>query len=499
MYFLKAEEIRSLDRTAIASGTPGLVHMERAGYAAFKFLTDVFAPTSKRFLVLGGCGNNGGDAWVTARYLIQAGLHCDVALLGPVLKLKGDALIQFRRLEAQGKKISVLKDPKEVADYLAIWQGDVIVDGLTGTGFRGSASALLASAISAVNAHPAKKLALDIPSGLNADGEESRLFVKANWTVTFGQGKLASLTKNDEFLGRTEVIDIGLPAPRNAESPFFALSLNEARQLLPKPNSASYKHSRGHLLLLAGASGMGGAALLAAKAASVGGAGLVTAVIPKELEPAFNSALPHILTLTLSGKLEDDLIKLAQLAEKCDAAAAGPGLPDDDYHAALLKALSGSPIKKQIWDAGALSTFARERFAIPEDLELVLTPHLGEFKRLMDYAPESNDFARKEAATDLCEDLNVTALLKGHHTVIKAPSSLSAVNLTGNPYLSTAGTGDLLTGLTGAFLAQGLAPREAAMLAAYYHGLAADFAVPIGGRTAGDFSDYLGRALSYDF
>ena len=228
MYFLKAEEIRSLDAAAISSGTPGLVLMERAGYAAFKFLTDVFAPTSKRFLVLGGCGNNGGDAWVTARYLIQAGLHCDVALLGPVLKLKGDALIQFRRLEAQGKKISVLKDPKEVADYLAIWQGDVIVDGLTGTGFRGSASALLASAISAVNAHPAKKLALDIPSGLNADGEESRLFVKANWTVTFGQGKLASLTKNDEFLGRTEVIDIGLPAPRNAESPFFALSLKEA-------------------------------------------------------------------------------------------------------------------------------------------------------------------------------------------------------------------------------------------------------------------------------
>ena len=138
MYFLKADEIRSLDASAIAQGTPGLVLMERAGYAAFRFLTDVFAPTSKRFLVLGGAGNNGGDAWVAARYLIQAGLHCDVALLGPVLKLKGDALIQFRRLEAQGKKISSLNDPKEVSDYLSIWQGDVIIDGLTGTGFRRS-------------------------------------------------------------------------------------------------------------------------------------------------------------------------------------------------------------------------------------------------------------------------------------------------------------------------------------------------------------------------
>ena len=499
MYFLKAEEIRSLDSAAIAGGTPGLVLMERAGYAAFRFLTDVFAPTSKRFLVIGGRGNNGGDAWVVARYLIQAGLHCDAALLGTYSKLKGDALVQFQRLETLGVKISGLKDPKEVADYLSIWQGDVIVDGLTGTGFNGNASALLASAISSINAHPAKTLALDVPSGLSADGNESRLFVKADWTVTFGQGKLVTLTEGDEHLGRTEIIDIGLPRPQNAESPFFALSLKEARKLLPKPGNDSYKHKRGHLLLLSGAPGMGGAALLAAKAASLGGAGLVTAVIPQELEAAFNSALPHILTLPLSGKLEDDLNKLASLAENCTAAAAGPGLPDDEYHAALLKALSGSPIKKQIWDAGALSTFARERFAIPEDLELVLTPHLGEFKRLMDYAPESNDFARKEAATDLCEDLNVTALLKGHHTVIQAPQTLSTVNLTGNPYLSTAGTGDLLTGLLGAFLAQGLSGHDSAMLAAYYHGLAADFAIPYGGRTASDFSHHLGRALSYDF
>ena len=499
MYFLKAEEIRSLDSAAIAGGTPGLVLMERAGYAAFRFLTDVFAPTSRRFLIFGGCGNNGGDAWAVARYLIQAGLHCDVALLGTASKLKGDALVQFQRLETLGQKIAGLKDPKEIAEYLSIWQGDVIVDGLTGTGFNGSANALLASAIISVNANPAKKLALDVPSGLSADGSGSRLFIKADWTVTFGQGKLITLTEGDEHMGRTEIVDIGLPLPQNAGSPFCALSLKEARKLLPKPRNDSYKHKRGHLLLLAGAPKMGGAALLAAKAASIGGAGLVTAVIPQELETAFNSALPHILTLPLSGDLEDDLNKLALLAENCTAAAAGPGLPDDEYHAAFLKALSGSPIKKQIWDAGALSIFARERFAIPEDLELVLTPHLGEFKRLMDYAPEQDDFARMKAAAELCDEMNVTVLLKGHHTVVKAPQTLPAVNLTGNPYLSTAGTGDLLTGLTGAFLAQGLTGYESAMLAAYYHGLAADLAIPYGGRTAEDFSLYLGRALSYDF
>ena len=496
MLFLPAEQIRELDRKTIASGTPGLVLMERAGYAAFRFLSDVFAPNEKRFLVLGGCGNNGGDAWVVARYLIQAGLHCNAAIIGDAGKLKGDALTQFRRLE-NSIRIAELNDIYAIERYLSLWQGGVIVDGLCGTGFKGSPNALLSSAISAVNAHPAKVLALDIPSGLPADGGDSPLFIKADWTVTFGQGKLASLRAGSERLGRTEIADIGLMEPGNSESPFCALSLKEASSLLPKPQNDSYKHKRGHLLLLAGSAGMGGAAILAAKAAAIGGAGLVTAAIPKELEPAFNSALPHILTLPLSGELEKDLDLLAPLTEKCGAAAAGPGLPDDAYHAELLKALAGSGIKKQVWDAGALSIFGREKFALPSDLELVFTPHLGEFKKLMDYAPEGDDFARKEAAADLSEVFNATVLLKGYHTVVKAPDSLPGLNLTGNPYLSTAGTGDVLLGLLGAFLAQGLKPFDAALLAAYYHGLAADFAAPLGGRSADDVASSLGRAIAY--
>ena len=496
MYFLNAEKIRALDSETISSGTPGLVLMERAGYAAYKFLTDVFAPKAKRFLVIGGCGNNGGDGWVVARYLIQQGLHCDVVILGRIAKPKGDALTQFRRLERLAR-ISELKDPEAIREYLSVWQGDVIIDAMTGTGFRGGAEALLASAISNVNAHPAKVLALDIPSGLNADGAESRLFVKADWTVTFGQAKLATLTENDRFCGRTEIVDIGLNMPRNAESLAYALSLTEARQLLPKPDSASYKHARGHLLLLAGSVGMGGAALLAAKAASLGGAGLVTAAVPASLVPSLNTALPNILTLSLTGDLEKDKEMLSQNWDRFDAAALGPGWKEDDYHKELLRTIASSPVKKQVWDAGALSLFASEPFDLSSEKEFLFTPHAGEFKKLSGELPPPDDKGRIEAAQSFADKVGVTLLLKGHHTAVCAPRYLPGLNLSGNPYLSTAGTGDLLLGLAGAFLAHGLKPFDAALLAAYYHGLAADFAVPLGGRDATDFAARLGRALNY--
>ena len=496
MYFLDAEKIRALDSETIASGTPGLVLMERAGYAAYKFLTDVFAPKAKRFLVLGGCGNNGGDGWVVARYLIQRGLHCDVVLLGRIIKLKGDALTQFRRLERLAP-IAELSDPEAIREYLSVWQGDVIVDAMTGTGFHGGAGAFLASAISSVNAHPAKVLALDVPSGLSADGEESRLFVKADWTVTFGHAKLATLTDNDRFCGRTEIVDIGLNRPRNAESLACALSLTEARRLLPKPDNASYKHARGHLLLLAGSEGMGGAAILAAKAASLGGAGLVTAAVPASLVPSLNTALPNVLTLALSGDLEKDKEILSQNWERFDAAALGPGWKEDGYHKDLLRAVAASPIGRQVWDAGALSIFAGEPFDLSPETEFLFTPHAGEFKKLSGELPPPDDKGRIKAAQGFADKLNLTLLLKGHHTAVCAPGSLPGLNLSGNPYLSTAGTGDLLLGLAGAFLAQGLKSCDAALLAAYYHGLAADFAVPLGGRDAADFAAQLGRALNY--
>ena len=486
MYFLPVEKIRALDQEAMDMGIPGAVLMENAGYAAFCFLRKVFAPQASRFVVLGGCGNNGGDAWVVARYLIQDGLKCDVVLLGDVVKLKGDALLQYRRLERLGAPILSLKTPEGISDYLNLWRGDVIVDGMCGSGFKGGANALLASAVAAVNRNRAKVLALD--------GEEPRLCVKADWTVSFAQGKQVFLSEHSYCCGRTEIVDIGCPELRNFTSPARALSLAEAGKLLPKPQENGHKYKRGHLLVLAGSEGMGGAAVLCAESAAQV-SGMVTAAVPASLVPALNARAPHILTLGLTGDLARDLTSLEARMGKVSAVALGCGFAEDDYHLSLLKAAL-SWDKPQVWDAGALSLLSQNAEDLPlKGGNIILTPHEGEFQRLMGEASPKDDAGRLEAASLASERYETTLLLKGRHTVVCAPGSLPWVNLSGNAYLAAAGTGDVLTGLAGAFLAQSAAPQEAGALAAYFHGLAGDLCAAYGPFTAAELIKNISPAL----
>ena len=493
MDFLSASETRALDAAAIAAGTPGSVLMERAGFAAFRFLTQICAPKARRFLILGGLGNNGGDAWVVARYLKQAGFHCDLVLLGEERNLRGDAIFHYDRLAAVGLTPVKLNEPAAVLRYLDFWKGDIIVDGLVGTGFKGGASALLSAAIQGGMKNGAKIFSLDLPSGLPADGDEPRYCFKADWTVTFGSAKKVLLTKFSEYCGRTEVIDIGWP-PSEKEA-WRALSYSEAQKLFPKPSLQEHKHSRGHLLLLAGSAGMGGAALLAAEAAAKAGVGLVTAAIPEALTTAFNARLPHILTLPLKGDPAEDATALSLLFSRCDAAAVGPGWYPDDYHFRLLKLLNEAGPARQVWDAGALSLLAENELTI--NREILLTPHEGEFRALMGTLPPKDDPGRVEAAFNLAEKYNATVILKGYHSVACAPGNNPYINLSGNPSLASAGTGDVLTGIAGALLAQDVPTLEAAALAAYFQGLAGDLSLAYDGSvTAVSLLKRLGKAFS---
>lgn len=496
MYFLPVDRIRALDQEAQLQGIPGAVLMENAGYAAFCFLRKIFAPQASRFLVLGGCGNNGGDAWVVARYIIQEGLKCDPVLLGDTAKLKGDALLQYRRLERLGVRIHSVKTPEGISDYLNFWRGDVIVDGMCGSGFKGGANALLASAITAVNRSRAKVFALDIPSGLPSDGEEARLCVKADWTVSFAQGKQVFLTEQSYCCGRTEIVDIGCPEVKNPSSAARALSLREALALLPKPAENGHKYKRGHLLVLAGSEGMGGAAVLCAESAAQV-SGMVTAAVPASLVPVLNARAPHILTVGLTGDIEKDLEALAAPLEKAGALAVGCGFPDDEYHSSLLKAAYECD-KPQVWDAGALSLLAGDALSFPfKDKNIILTPHEGEFQRLMGEASPKDDPGRLEAAAKAAEYYETPFLLKGRHTVVCAPGSLPYVNLSGNAYLAAAGAGDVLTGLIGAFLAQSLEPQDAGALAAYFHGLSADILAARGPFSASQLISALPSAFKF--
>ena len=272
------------------------------------------------------------------------------------------------------------------------------------------------------------------------------------------------------------------------------MSLGEALSLLPKIAENGHKYKRGHLLILAGFEGMGGAALLAAESASKC-AGMVTAAVPASLVPALNARSPQVLTIPLKGDIKEDIKRLLPVMEKAHAFAVGCGWPDDIYHTELLKAAHAAA-KPQIWDAGALSILANNALDFPlGGKEIVLTPHEGEYQRLMGMLPPSDDCGRLAAAWKAAENYEACVLLKGRHTVIQAPCSLPYVNLSGNGFLATAGSGDVLTGLTGAFLSQGTTVEIAAALGAYFHGLAADLLASRGTFTASALADKLSEAI----
>lgn len=518
MVVLDAATIRALDAQAIAAGTPGSVLMERAGYGAFLFLTRVACPSARRVLVLAGKGNNAGDAFVTAYYLAKSGLSVEYIALSSN-DLPADAAAKYGRLSALLPPALILeKTDVHLTDKLIReWHGDVILDGLLGTGLRGELAPVFRTVIDAINAHPAPVLALDIPSGLNADsGQPHGTAVRAAWTVTFGHPKRGMLEPGAiDYCGRIEIVDIGLDrTPENAD--LCMLSSGEAAELLPARPLAAHKHSCGHVLVVAGSRGMTGAAVLCARAALASGAGLVTLAVPSSLLPLVAPGCPACMTLPLPDDgagvfspaafhaLRESLVRFSALA-------IGPGLGRSPLTAEFLELLLPELNLPAVLDADALNCLAgnRQLLARLHGKPFVLTPHPGEFTRLTGAAPGHSPHQRLAASAAFVKTHALTLLLKGHLSVVQpAPPACPAdqhpeppfINPTGNPGLATAGAGDVLTGMIAALLAQGLPPRLAAALAAYLHGLAADCAAARLGQlalTAPDIIDYIGPATCY--
>jgi NAD(P)H-hydrate epimerase len=501
--------MRRLDADAIAAGTPGALLMERAGYGAFRFLTRVAAPAARRFLVLAGKGNNGGDASVVARYLCERGLQVQVLGLAPVEALRGDALLNWQRLAALPLARTIVTDAAGVQAAIAQWQGEVIVDGILGTGAQGAVQELPRAAIAAINAHGAPILALDVPSGLDAStGAVLGAAVRATWTVTFGHAKRAMLeAEAAAWCGRVEVVDIGLPRHGGADA-CECLSAREVGELLPARQLADHKNKHGHVLVVAGSRGMTGAAVLCAQAALRGGTGLVTVAVPASVLPLVAPGMPACMTLPLEDAGRGILTEagVRQLfergKERYTAVACGPGLGHAPATGAALAALLEQWRGALVLDADALNIVAatpKLLGALPPNT--VLTPHPGEFARLCGgMVCGTSDAARVAAAQQLADAHKVVVVLKGFHSVIAAPGSPATINLSGNPGMATAGAGDVLTGVIAALLAQGMAPRDAARCGVYVHGLAGDIAAAHTGQTAltaPDVSARLGNAWRY--
>lgn len=439
---------------------PSRVLMETAGRAVAAVALQEFPDIARRgVLVVAGAGNNGGDGWVVARALHAAGVPVWVTGLDP----KTDDGVDNRALAR-------VDGVHEVAAGEPWPATGLLVDALLGTGATGPARGEVGQEAERVAAYGAPVLAVDGPTGLDLSTGDAHGPVRAQITVTFGGPRRGHLLAR-EWCGKIVVVDIGFP-PADPSWPVLVTD-HWAAAHVPHLEARMHKGDRGRVTVVGGSPGMSGAALHAARAALAAGAGLVKLVAGPETVAAARASLPDVLTVesALAGSLETTA---AQAIEWADALVIGPGLGRDDGRKSLLKAaLSLRPIPTVV-DADALTLWDGAATAVG-DRPAVFTPHLGEFRALVgDGLADEAANDRWTAADRAAQQLSGTVLLKGVPTVIAGVRGPAHVVASGNPGLATGGSGDLLAGFIGAFLARGTAPAQAAALGAHALGRAAE-------------------------
>jgi hydroxyethylthiazole kinase-like uncharacterized protein yjeF len=517
MKILTAAQMQRIDRlTTERYGVPSLTLMENAGRGFVEFLKERFSPLGDhRIVILCGRGNNGGDGMVVARLLREEGLKPRVLLLADPDGLKGDAAVNWGRLETSGAP--------EVIEDSAAWQrlkpgfqdATLVVDALFGTGLSKPVEGFLAEVILDINrAFPqARVVAVDLPSGISADtGELIGECVRADASVTFTAPKVAHvLPPACERVGEWVVKAIGTPAEALANDPELQLNLTCREDLawLTHPRQAdAHKGNFGHVLILAGSIGKTGAAAMAARAALRAGAGLVTVATAKSALPIIASLgmefmtepLPETAAGTISLRALDHG-RLDQLVEGKSVLAVGPGIGTVSETAELVRTVVNQYDTPLVLDADGLTAFAGCMGSLRAASRVrVLTPHPGEMARLTGQKTAQVLARRVEVAREFAGRHQVTLVLKGFRSLTAAPDGQVWVNPTGNPGMATGGTGDVLTGLIAGLLAQYPARPVADVVAAavYLHGLAGDLAASDLGQVsliAGDLLDALPRAF----
>lgn len=481
MWIADAARCREIDRrSAEEFGIASEDLMERAGKAVFEALVHL-VPPSGRIGVVCGRGNNGGDGLVVARLTHQAGyrVDCLVAAAEPSLTLEAEA--QLAKARAIGVRPAFAADPQWGKRLEELAQCDAVVDALLGIGASGPPREPVTGAIGAIRSAGRPVVAVDVPSGIHCDtGAELGLCVRANRTVTFGLPKpFLFQGAGPEMSGSWSVADIGFPKAL-LDEPTDAATLHLAwvGSRLPKRAKGSHKGDNGHVLVVAGSDAMPGAASLAARAALRAGAGLATVASTPEVCRRVAALAPEALLMPLSDSggvvgPKDAAVILAS-AEKFDAAVFGPGLSDQAPVREFLEAVFAEWTLPTSVDADALNAIA-QGVGVPKG-PLVLTPHPGEMGRLLGSTAAAVQADRFGAARAAAERFAGTVLLKGAHSVAAHGSEPLLVNETGNPGMAAGGMGDVLAGVVGTLLAQGLTPRDAAACAMAWHGLAGDLA-----------------------
>ncbi len=511
MRILTAAQMREADRYTIEEiGLPSLVLMENAGRQVVAAVESAFPDLDERQVaVLCGRGNNGGDGFVVARTMRQREIDVTVFVLGPLAEVRGDARVNLEILGRLGLPVVEIAGEQQWELHSSEVRGcTLIVDALFGTGLKSALSGLLETVVADVNSMGIPVVAVDLPSGMSADTQEViGPCIQASLTVTLAAPKLPLVLPPARLLaGDLVVADIGIPDEviEGLEGPRVELVTRESvRLLVPTRRADAHKGDFGHVLVVAGSRGKTGAAHLAAVGALRSGAGLVTVATPAGGQPVLASLGSEYMTEALPDTAEGTLAAGAlEAIERLDASVvvAGPGLGGGDAVRQVVRGLlerTGMPL---VLDADAVNAFAGEPGLLfaREGQQVVITPHPGEMARLLGISTAEVQSHRLESACNLASTHGLYVVLKGHRTIIATPDGKVFINPTGNPGMATGGTGDVLAGMIGAWLAQLKDPEAACLLGVYLHGAAGDLAADDEGQasmTAGDLAVHIGDAI----
>ncbi len=504
--------MQDLDRRTIQEcGVPGIVLMENAGRGAAELLVRSFPEVRTGWVaVLAGQGSNGGDGFVIARHLMNWGIKTRVFLLTGKDNVRGDALTNLKIwLNMGGELTEILSKGNFTKAKQEFATARLIVDAIFGTGLNSEVQGIFKDIISFINSIPQPVLAVDIPSGLDATvGKVLGTAIRASLTATFGLAKIGQVIEpGTQYVGSLEVVDIGIPRVVIEESDIKTYLIDPETLNLslldPRPAQA-HKGDYGHLFVVAGSPGKTGAAAMICHGALRTGAGLVTLGIPASLNPILEAKLTEAMTEPLpdagTGYLCPDASeRIRELMEGKTALALGPGISTQPQVQELLREIIPVVPVPLVIDADGITSLALQ----PEILKqcrssVVLTPHPGEMARLAGITTEAVQADRIGVAKDFAATYGCIVVLKGSKTVISTPDGNVYINSTGNPGMASGGAGDVLTGMIGGLMAQGLPPLEAATWGVYLHGLAGDIAAHELGEIpliAGDLIDYLPDAL----
>ncbi len=522
MRVLTAEAMRGVDERAIHGlGLPSLVLMENAAIGVVEALGDRF-PRAERVAIFCGPGNNGGDGLAVARHLVVRGYQPAVWVAHGGKRLSPDAASQLDVCRGLGMEVAQISSEGELpAALLEATGADLVVDALFGTGFGNNPArplegffAAAVDGLASLRDANRPVLAVDLPSGLDASSHRPPgPHVRADLTVTFAALKVAHVLPPASLAcGIVAVADLGLPASFLDEAPgdLHLLVAEEIGALLAPRGASAHKGTFGHVLVVAGSPGKSGAAVLVARAAVHAGAGLVTLGVPAPLLPMVATGSIESMTMPLAAD-EEGRLRPAAVEELLEASAGrsalavGPGLGTGGETPEAVRRLVREAALPLVLDADGLNAFAGRPEELRRAAPTVLTPHPGELARLLGTtAAEVND-DRLAAVREAARVTGAVVLLKGQLSLVAAPHGLDgpdapvAINPTGNAGMASGGSGDVLTGVVAALLAQGLPAWDAACLGAYVHGLAGDLIARERGPeaiAAGDLAAALPDALS---